>query len=304
MAAINRCLLFQPLIILILSVDLSGFSLRQPAYLRYIFCAFYRIGSQLLRVCLLASGSKGNSLFIKSGESRILVDAGLSGREIESRLNQIGEHASDLSAILVTHEHRDHITAVGPLARRHKLPVYVHPQTHAAMPNPGRFDWLNEFDVSSRFSLRDMEVTPFPITHDASEPVGFFIATPEGNIGVATDLGIATRLVAEQLKRCRVLVLESNHDEIMLRDGPYPWPLKQRIAGHHGHLSNTAAAELLDSLLWDGLEAVFLAHLSETNNDPQLAHHSAHAVLGQQNFCAPKLTVGSQGCASFCFETE
>jgi len=255
-----------------------------------------------LRVCLLASGSKGNSLFIKSGESRILIDAGLSGREIENRLAQIGEEASDLNAILVTHEHRDHVTAVGPLARRYNLPVYVHSQTFASMPSPGRLDQLNEFDVASRFTLRDIEISPFPITHDASEPVGFIIDTSEGRIGVATDLGIATRLVADRLKQCRVLVLESNHDEEMLRDGPYPWHLKQRIRGNHGHLSNTAAGELLETLLWDGTEAVFLAHLSETNNDPQLAHHVAHSVLGQQNFCAPQLVVGSQGRASACFE--
>lgn len=256
-----------------------------------------------MRVCLLASGSKGNSLFIKSGESRILVDAGLSGRELESRLTRIGEDPAKLDAILVTHEHRDHVTAVGPLARRYHLPVYVHPQTHAAMPNPGRLDQLNEFETSSRFCLRDLEIEPFSITHDAAAPVGFLIDTPDGRIGVATDLGIATRLVAEQLKRCRVLVVESNHDEEMLRDGPYPWHLKQRIRGNHGHLSNTAASELLEDLLWDGMEAVFLAHLSETNNDPQLAHYAANSVLGQQNLCGPQLIVGSQGRESVCFET-
>lgn len=255
-----------------------------------------------MRVCLLASGSKGNSLFIRSGESRILVDAGLSGRQIESRLASIGEDPSELDAILVTHEHRDHVTAVGPLARRYKLPVYIHPKTHAAMPSPGRLEHLNEFDVGSRFNLRDFEVAPFPITHDAVAPVGFTIETPEGRVGVATDLGIATRLVADRLNRCRVLILESNHDEVMLRDGPYPWHLKQRIRGNHGHLSNDAASDLLDGLLWDGLDAVFLAHLSETNNDPKLAHHSANAVLGQQNLCGPQLVVGSQGRESACFE--
>lgn len=255
-----------------------------------------------MRVCLLASGSKGNSLFIKSGESRILIDAGLSGRQLESRLANIGEDPANLDAILVTHEHRDHVTAVGPLARRYKLPVYITAQTHAAMPNPGRLEQLTEFAVGDRFNLRDFEIAPFPITHDASEPVGFLLETPEGRIGVATDLGIATRLVADQLKQCRVLILESNHDENMLRDGPYPWHLKQRIRSNHGHLSNVAAGELLDRLLWDGLEAVFLAHLSETNNDPQLAHHSANAVLAQQNLCSPQLIVGSQGRESAYFE--
>ena len=255
-----------------------------------------------MRVCLLASGSKGNSLFIKSGESRILVDAGLSGRQIESRLVNIGEDPSKLDAILVTHEHRDHVTAVGPLARRYKLPVFINSKTHAAMPSPGHLAQLTEFAAGNRFNVRDLEIAPFSITHDASDPVGFLIDTPEGRIGVATDLGIATRLVADQLKQCRVLILESNHDEDMLRDGPYPWHLKQRIRSRHGHLSNVAASDLLDGLLWDGLDAVFLAHLSETNNDPKLAHHSANAVLGQQNFCNPQLVVGSQGRESVCFE--
>lgn len=255
-----------------------------------------------MRVCLLASGSKGNSLFIKCGSSRILIDAGLSGRELENRLARIGEDPAELDAILVTHEHRDHVTAVGPLARRYKLPVYVHPKTHAAMPSPGRLDQLAEFEVGDRFCLRDLEIAPFSITHDAAEPVGFLIDSPEGRIGVATDLGIATRLVADQLRQCRVLVLESNHDEEMLRDGPYPWHLKQRIRSNHGHLSNTAAGELLEGLLWNGMEAVFLAHLSETNNCPDIAHHSASTVLGQQNLCGPQLIVGSQGRESVCFE--
>ena len=234
-----------------------------------------------MRVCLLASGSKGNSLFIKSGESRILIDAGLSGRQIESRLANIGEDPAKLDAILVTHEHRDHVTAVGPLARRYKLPVYINPQTHAAMPNPGRLEQLTEFAVSKRFSLRDLEITPFPITHDASEPVGFIIETTEGRIGVATDLGIATRLVAAELKHCRVLILESNHDEDMMRDGTYPWQLKQRVSGRMGHLSNDETAALLREIVAQECGAVVLAHLSEKNNTPELARRCASAALAR-----------------------
>ena len=120
------------------------------------------------------------------------------------------------------------------------------------------------------FDFRDLKMSAFPITHDAAAPVGYVIETDEGKIGIATDLGIATRLVTQRLQDCRVLILESNHDEEMLRDGPYPWPLKQRIRSQHGHLSNTAAARLLADLLGSGLEAVFLAHLSETNNLPSL----------------------------------
>jgi len=254
-----------------------------------------------LRVCLLASGSKGNAVFIESGDSRILIDAGLSAREIERRLAVIGVEPADLHAILVTHEHHDHVGAVGPLARRYRLPVCLHPRTHAAA-KLGRLDDIREFDTGSAFLLRGLQVTPFPVTHDAVETVGFVIESPAGRIGVATDLGIATRLVADCLQGCRVLVLESNHDEAMLRDSPYPWHLKQRIAGRHGHLSNTAAGDLLTGLLWEGTEAVFLAHLSETNNDPQLAHRSARVILDRQNRCAPQLVVGTQSSVSSCFD--
>lgn len=256
-----------------------------------------------MRVCLLASGSKGNAVYIEAGDSRILVDAGLSAREIERRLGTIGADAAKLDAILVTHEHQDHTTAVGPLARRYRLPVCIHPRTHAAA-RIGRIEAVREFDTGSSFELRDLQVTPFPLTHDAAETVGFVVDTPTGRIGVATDLGIATRLVADCLRDCRVLVLESNHDERMLRDGPYPWHLKQRISSRHGHLSNTEAAELLGSLLWEGTDAVFLAHLSETNNDPQLARCNARAVLDNQNRCAPHLYVGTQNAVSPCFDLK
>jgi phosphoribosyl 1,2-cyclic phosphodiesterase len=169
------------------------------------------------------------------------------------------------------------------------------------MPALGRIDDLREFESGDFVHFRDLQVHAFPLTHDAAAPVGFTIETAEGKIGIATDLGVATRLVADRLKGCRVLILESNHDEEMLRDGPYPWPLKQRIRSHHGHLSNREAAALLKDLLWEGLEAVFLAHLSETNNDPGLAEECAREVIDGQNACRPQLIVGSQNIPSICF---
>ena len=261
-------------------------------------------GESNLRVCLLASGSKGNAVYVESGETRILVDAGLSGKEIALRLSQIGVDADSLHGILVTHEHQDHVSGVGPLARRHQLPVYIHPDTHKLLPRLGKIDQLREFDIGAAFTIRDLEITPFPVTHDAANTSGFVINTPTGKIGVATDLGIATRLVADYLRDCRVLVLESNHDEQMLQDGPYPWHLKQRIRGNQGHLSNNASAELLGNLVWDGLDAVFLAHLSETNNDPAKARSVSRQLLKKQNYCDPKLVVGSQNIVSECFAIE
>ncbi len=257
-----------------------------------------------MRVCLLASGSRGNAVFIEAGETRLLIDVGLSAREIERRLALIGVAADSLDAILVTHEHLDHVRGVGPMSRRHNLPLFIHPETFRALPRPGKLDKIQEFDVSAAFALRDLEITPFPVTHDAGVPVGFAVDTPSGRIGVATDLGIATRLVADYLKESRVLVVESNHDEQLLQDGPYPWHLKQRIKSNQGHLSNSAAGALLGGLVWDGLEAVFLAHLSEENNEPDMAYSGAAEVLAQQNLCQPELIVGSQDNVSYCYALE
>jgi len=272
--------------------------------MRYICTALKGPGDLFLRVCLLASGSKGNAVFIEAGETRLLIDVGLSARETERRLGQICIEADSLDAILITHEHLDHVRGVGPMARRFGLPLCIHPETFNALPRPGKLDRIMEFDIGTAFTLRDLEVTPFPITHDARAPVGFVVNTTEGKISVATDLGIATRLVADYLKESRVLILESNHDEQMLQDGPYPWHLKQRIKSNQGHLSNTASAELLGGLMWDGLEAVFLAHLSEENNEPEMAYAGAAEVLARQNICQPELIIGTQKDASFCFQID
>ena len=255
-----------------------------------------------MRVCLLASGSKGNSVFIETEESRILIDAGLSAREIEKRLAAVAVEAADIDAIFITHEHTDHVRGVIPFSNRFKTPVFVHHQTREVVPDAKRLKVYSEFDSGSPVEFKDMVITPFPVAHDAMAPVGFSIETMRGKIGVATDLGIATRLVAEQLKNSRILVLESNHDEEMLRDGPYPWELKQRIRSRHGHLSNNASAELLTTLLWENLEAVFLAHLSEQNNHPGLAEEAARQVLKKNGLCSPLLIVGSQASPSVCFD--
>jgi phosphoribosyl 1,2-cyclic phosphodiesterase len=254
-----------------------------------------------LRICLLASGSKGNAVYVESGESRVLIDAGLSARELERRLTVIGAGGEDLDALLLTHEHTDHCRGLGPLARRFRLPVFVQHQAREALNGVGRLDDCRLFDSGDTLELRDLRIETVPLTHDAVAPVGFVIESGEGRIGVVTDLGIATRLVAERFQRCRVLVLEFNHDEEMLWAGPYPWPLKQRIRSNHGHLSNRAAAQLLSDLTWEGLEGVFLAHLSETNNDPQLAEGQAREVLEKQNLCRPQLVVGTQNMTSNCF---
>lgn len=257
-----------------------------------------------MRICLLASGSKGNALYIETRESRLLLDAGLSLRALRERLAMVGVDAAQLDGVFISHEHVDHCRGLGPLARSLKIPVGIDPEALcAAERGIGALPALREFQAGETIRFRDLQIETIPLTHDAAATVGFVIESGEGRIGVATDLGIATRLVAQRLQHCRALVLEFNHDEELLRDGPYPWHLKQRIRSNHGHLSNPAAADLLDGLLWEGLEAVFLAHLSETNNTPEHALASARQVLDRQNRCAPEVILGCQHRPSTCFST-
>ncbi len=255
-----------------------------------------------MRVCLLASGSKGNSLFIEAGDTRLLVDAGLSARELTARVASVGAAAADLHGIIITHEHVDHIRGAGALARKNGTPVLISYPTSRQMAEHFRATRLIEFESGCSFEFRDFIVDPFPITHDTTDPVGVVLESPEGRIGCATDLGIATRLVRDKLKGCRALVLESNHDEEMLANGPYPWHLKQRIRSRHGHLSNRESAELLAEVLHPGLEALFLAHLSEVNNQPDTAREVFAGSLGEQAVCMPKLMIGAQHCVSDVFE--
>ena len=253
-----------------------------------------------MRVCLLASGSRGNSALIEVDSCRILVDAGLSGREIERRLATLDICGEDLDAILVTHEHHDHVGGVGPLARRYQLPVYIDQKTHAALPKLGKVDDLRLFTAGDSFDLNGIRIGSFSTTHDAINPVGYIIDSAEGKVGFATDLGMSTRLVSDQLQNCRVLVLEANHDEQMLLDGPYPWHLKQRIRSRHGHLSNGDSGRLLQDVSWDGLEALFLAHLSEENNCPDLVAETFLQLLEQHGH-SPQIIVGRQHQPSSCF---
>lgn len=247
-----------------------------------------------MRICLLASGSKGNSMLVESGRTRVLIDAGVSARELRKRLDLVGVDLASIDALLVTHEHTDHVRGLGPLVRQLQLPVYLQTDLARALPDVGRVECVREFVDGEDFTINDLTVRPFAVTHDALAPVGFTLSGELGKVGVATDLGIATRLVAECLQGCRALVIETNHDEELLRDGPYPWTLKQRVRSNHGHLSNDAGGSLLQGLLWGGLETVFLGHLSETNNRPELALNAVNSVLDQQDRCAPLVLVGRQ----------
>ena len=224
-----------------------------------------------MSVCVLASGSKGNATFISNGHIAVLFDAGLSGVEIERRLRSRGLSPESLGAVVVSHEHSDHVQGVGVLSRRYGLPVYLNRKTAGAAAAIGSVQRKVFFECGTDFHIGGLKIHPFSLSHDAADPAGFTISRNGIKIGLATDLGVATAMVAEHLKNCRALILEANHDPQMLIDGPYPWPLKQRIQGRAGHLSNSDAEALLRLISHDKLEHVVLAHLSEINNTPDRA---------------------------------
>ncbi len=257
-----------------------------------------------LSVCVLASGSKGNSIYVSDGRTSVLLDAGLSGVDIERRLKAAHLSPDKLDAILVSHEHADHVRGVGILSRRYKLPVYISKETEkAAEPIVGKTAKTVSFECGDLFKIKTLAIRAFSLSHDAADPAGFTFSSGDLKIGVATDLGIATSMVKKHLKDCKALVLESNHDPAMLIEGPYPWPLKQRVRGRTGHLSNTDAQVLLKELLHDKLAHVILAHLSETNNTPEkalsevglaLEYAKAKLVAARQDRCCPVLRLKTE----------
>ncbi len=243
---------------------------------------------------MLASGSKGNCIYLETGGTRILIDSGLSATEIIKRLSAIGVESSSLHGILISHDHSDHTRGAGILARKLKIPVIISYPTREACEPLLKNCAVTEFESAYSFSFRDISIAPFQTTHDAVDPLGFVIESVDGLFGHATDFGIVTRLLTEKMKGCRAVVIEANHDEEMLMNGPYPWHLKQRIKSRHGHISNNESISLLEELLHDHLEGVFLAHLSEVNNDPILPQGAAEKLLANQNLCRPQLFIGNQ----------
>lgn len=233
-----------------------------------------------VRVDVLGSGSRGNCTLVQAGRTRLLIDAGLSRREVARRLDTVGVAVDDLDAVLLTHAHGDHVRGVPVLCRRHAVPVVAHEDTfrEAGLEDESLPEWL-ALEPGRPMILGDVTVEPFMVPHDAETTVGFRLESEGVAVGYCTDLGHVTALVRQRLSDLDVLVLESNHDLEMLRDGPYPWSLKQRVGGRHGHLSNEASAELLADVLGPRLRHVALAHLSETNNEPELALAHAREVL-------------------------
>lgn len=241
---------------------------------------------------MLASGSSGNAVFISDSDTALLIDAGLSGIEIERRLASVGIDPKTLDAIVISHEHTDHVRGAGILCRRHKLPLYISPQTHkAGLAQLGDIQECRYFTRGESFSINTIALHPFSLSHDAQDPSGFTFRSGGVKAGLATDLGVATAMVKEHLKGCRALIVEANHDPDMLINGSYPWPVKQRIKGRSGHLSNDQSGRLLAELDHKDLAHVVLAHLSRENNTPERA---LAAVGNSLPFCKASLSVARQ----------
>ncbi|QIB27922.1 MBL fold metallo-hydrolase [Caloranaerobacter azorensis] len=234
------------------------------------------------RFCSLASGSSGNCQYIETNRLKLLIDAGLSGRKIESSLKTIGVSPESINGILVTHEHKDHIKGVGILSRRYNLPIYANENTWKAMENDiGKInvDNIRTFKTEEEFELGDLGILPFKTSHDSIESVGFCFYHKNKKISLVTDTGFVNQNIKKKIYDSDLLVIESNHDIEMLKMGRYPWFLKKRIMGDTGHLSNDLAGEVISEVFSGKRQRVLLAHLSKENNFPELAYQTVVNIL-------------------------
>lgn len=277
----------------------------------------------IVRFCVLASGSAGNCAFLATPKTRILIDAGLSVRELTKRLAQIGESPDDLDAVFITHEHSDHVSGLPRLIRyrekkKKPIPVFVSkltspqidwnlpdnsvpaepkPQYHhyhraavSKAPAPAN---VEAFQAGSGWMFGNIAVQSFTIPHDATDPCGFTFQAEGIKVGIATDLGYVTDSLRHHLRRAQMLLLESNHDLEMLKVGPYPWSVKQRVMGRNGHLSNGHTCEFLENDLDSGVQTLILGHLSEHNNHPEIVRIGAEQSLEKRGL-KPRLVVAEQ----------
>jgi len=235
-----------------------------------------------MQVHVLASGSTGNATFVKMGNAKLLVDAGISARRIKAGLASIGTAIEDLDGILITHEHRDHISGLPTLTKKYKLPVYARPATWEAMYCREVLPEDCCYQLADSLDIGQVKVQPFSISHDAADPVGFSLYHRQSKCSVATDIGFVTETVKQAIAYSDVLVFESNHDVDLLKNGSYPWHLKRRIMSNRGHLSNTDAAWTLARLPRQNHTKVFLAHLSQENNRPEIAKTTVANILEEQ----------------------
>lgn len=237
-----------------------------------------------MRLCSIASGSSGNCIYVGSQATHLLVDVGISGKRTEQGLNSLGVTGRDLDGILITHEHADHISGLGVMARKYEIPIYATRGTIAAIEKSssvGKIEdsLFHEIHEDEKLVIKDLTVNPMKISHDAAQPVAYRIGYGNQRIGICTDLGVYNDYTVECLKGMDALLIEANHDVNMLQVGPYPYPLKQRILGEKGHLSNENSGKLLSRILHDKLQTIILGHLSKDNNLPELAYEAVRMEI-------------------------
>jgi phosphoribosyl 1,2-cyclic phosphodiesterase len=237
-----------------------------------------------MRFSILASGSTGNAIYIETEKSKILVDAGLSGKKIEQHLQKIGANAGQIDAIFVTHEHIDHVKGLGVLARKYEIPIYLNEPTFRHLPNSvGKIpeSLIHLIDSGKDFVWKDFEIRTIPISHDAAQPIAYLFHHKKRALAIVTDLGYVSKQIIELVRGADTLIWESNHDVEMLRMGSYPWNIKRRILSDIGHLSNEDAGEALTEVLLGRGEQVYLAHLSKENNLKELAFLTVKEILNE-----------------------
>lgn len=256
----------------------------------------------MLRFSVLASGSRGNAILIWTPQTKVLVDNGLSFKQLRLRAEALGESLDDLQGIFVTHEHADHVNGLGTLARRSGAPVFITRETRARLPvKVGDLPRVEHFEAGDALALGDLALHSFSVSHDAADPVCFVVNAGGAQLGVATDLGHAPALVMHRLEGSHALVLESNYCPDMLSRGPYPVALQQRIRGRHGHLSNADSTAVLQRLQHPELQVVVLAHVSRDNNTWELAHRAGRDALAGH---AARIHVAQQDAATPVFEVR
>ncbi len=261
----------------------------------------------MLKFCSLYSGSTGNSLFVESDNVKLLVDSGVSAKKVEDGLNSIGINITDIDAILVTHEHTDHIQSLGTISKKFNIPVYANSKTWDAMPlqkDKISDNNIHFFNNEEHFEIGDFVIHPFSIPHDAANPCGFSFECDKNKFSIATDLGHMTNNVISNLEGSSFLCLEANYDPEVLKCSKYPYLLKTRIAGPNGHLSNKLAGQTISHLINSGLNKVVLGHLSKENNFPELALHTVYEELAMNDFSndSVSLSVASRVEPSKIFE--
>lgn len=257
-----------------------------------------------MKISILGSGSSGNSIYIENNESKILIDAGFSCKKIEAKLSSIGKNIEDIDALLVTHEHTDHILGAGVISRKYNIPIFITEESFKAGEKKlGKIENENLKFINGIFQIKqDLLVNPFDVMHDAQRTIGFRIESQEGKkVAISTDIGYINNIVRENFKDIDLMVIESNYDYNLLMNCSYPWDLKARVKGRNGHLSNNDAAKFIKEMYTEKLKKVYLAHISKDSNNPNIVVNTIEQEM-RDNKMKLNYELAKQDCISDLFE--